>query len=229
MPTSDPGPFHSPKKRQYVERAVPSGRDADAAARIYKLKAMWWSVWVGLFAVPLGLLLGGFPVGLLGGLLAPVLVYYVTMSLTEGSARAASSIHNPQGEIAPIKEDYSFAQSLSARGDFAGAIREYEHATLACPEDPEPYIRVARIYRRDLHNPATALEWFKRARRDAVLGRGQELLITQEIIELYRNELAAPTSAIPELARLIDRFPDDPGADAARTELAELRDMLASE
>jgi tetratricopeptide (TPR) repeat protein len=223
----EPERFHSPKPRQYEERE--HNRDVDAAEKINRLKAIWWSLWVGLFAVPLGLMLGGFPVGLLGGLLAPVLVYYITMSLTAGSARAASSIHNPQGDIAPVKRDYSFAQSLAARGDYAGAIREYEQAILSFPEDPEPYLRVARLHRRELRNPEAALDWFKRARRDARIGRGQELLVTQEIIELYRDELATPTSAIPELARLIDRFPDDPGADAARAELAELRGQLASE
>jgi hypothetical protein len=229
MPAPEPGSFHTPKKRQYVEREEPRGRDVDSAERVNRLKALWWSGFIALFAIPLGLALGGLPWGLLGGLLAPALVFYGTMSLTEGSARVAGAIHNPQREMVPVKRDYSYAQSLSARGDYRGAIREYEQAVLAYPDDPEPYLRVARMYRRELGDPEMAVQWFKRARKEAALGRGQEFVATQEIIELYRNELATPTRAIPELARLIDRFPDDPGTAAAREELAQLRGQLASE
>jgi tetratricopeptide (TPR) repeat protein len=114
------------------------------------------------------------------------------------------------------------------RGDHAGAIREYENAIASNPTDPEPYIRIARIHRRELSEPDAALRWFKRARSEVVMGRGQELLVTQEIIELYRDDLATPSRAIPELARLIDRFPDDPAVPAARQELARLRSELTA-
>ena len=96
-------------------------------------------------------------------------------------------------------------------------------------EDPEPYFRLARLLRDHLNKPEESVSWFKRARADAKLTRGQELQITQEIIELYIRKLRKPRKALPELAYLCKEFPDVPAAEGARRELAEMRAMLDRE
>ena len=227
MQDPQPRTFHSPKQRQYEERD--RGRDVDEADRINRLRALVWSLVIFIVAVPIGLLVGGFPWGLLGAAVAAGLVYAGITGIAEAGVWTAGEIHNPRREIAPVRRDYSYAQSLAARGDFVGAIREYEVAVASVPTDPEPYLRIARIHRRNLGAAEDALLWFKRVRTEAEIGRGQELVVTQEIIEIYRDDLGTPARAIPELARLIDRFPDDPGVAAAREELARLRRELAAE
>ena len=227
MDAPSPAPLHKPRERQYAERDPHRSRDVDAAERINRLRAVMWSVYILIFAVPIGLFRLGFPWGLLAGLLAAASVYGVTMLITEGGVRTVGTIHNPQGDVAPERRDYSYAQSLAARGDFAGAVREYERAVVEFPHDPEPYIRIARLKRRELRQPEDAVHWFKRARTDAEISSGQELLVTRELIDLFRADLDTPARAIPELARLIDRFPDDPAIDVSKRELAELRERLS--
>ncbi len=58
---------------------------------------------------------------------------------------------------------------------------------------------------------------------------GLDLLITQELIELYLQELKTPRRAIPELAHLCSAHRGTPAAQAAEGELQELREMLAHE
>lgn len=226
MTARSPDPLHKPQPRRYEERDPKRMRDVDAADRVNRLRAIWWSVYVLLFAVPIGLLVLGFPWGLLAGILAAGSVYAGTMLVTEGGARMVGTIHNPQGHVAPEKRDYSYAQSLAARGDYVEAVREYERAVIAFPHDPEPYIRIARLKRRELRQLEDAVYWFKRARTDAEISHGQELVVTRELIEMYRSDLDAPERAIPELARLIDRFPDDPAIEVSKRELAELRRQI---
>jgi tetratricopeptide (TPR) repeat protein len=74
-----------------------------------------------------------------------------------------------------------------------------------------------------------AAAWFRRARRDATLPPGHDLLVSQELIELYRGRLGQPQRAIPELARICERFPGTPNAAAAEGELAALRAQIANE
>jgi tetratricopeptide (TPR) repeat protein len=219
-------PLHRPRHRQYQEREY--GRDVDAAERITRLRALTWSLVILIVAVPVGLVLGGFPWGVLGGLLAAAGVYVSSLTIMRGGAETFGMIHNPSGDVAPVKRDYSLAQSLAVRGDYEGALREYERAVLEFPDDPEPYVRIARIHRSELHAPEDALGWFKRARTDANVGPGLERVIAEEMIELYRT-LPNPERAIPELARWLDRFPNDPGVASIRAELRALRQTVADQ
>ena len=58
---------------------------------------------------------------------------------------------------------------------------------------------------------------------------GRDLQATQELVEIYIHKLKQPRKAIPELARLVERYPHTPPARAAAEELVRLRSLLASE
>ena len=109
------------------------------------------------------------------------------------------------------------------------AIEVYEDAVTIYPADPEPYVCIARIYRDRLGGFEDAVSWFKRARAESNMESGREMLVTQEIIEIYRRRLDQPRRAIPELARLIDKFPNNPSRDAAQQELAALKAAVAQD
>ena len=165
---------------------------------------------------------------LIGSLGAGVAVYCITRASGAGIGKPFQQIYYPSGRTNPEKRDYSYAQSLAARGAYHEAIRAYDNAVLEFDEDPEPYIRIGRLYRDGLGDFDAAVRWLKRARSDAIIDPGRELVVTQELIELYRDKLGTPSQAIPELARIVERFGEHPVAAAARNELKALRRHLWS-
>jgi hypothetical protein len=120
-------------------------------------------------------------------------------------------------------------ESLVARNEFLRAVQAYEEYVWASPATPDPYVRIARLYRDKLVQPDEAERWFKRARTDARMPRGLDLLVTQELIELYLHKLKEPRKAIPELSHLCSAHAGTPAALAAEQDLKELREMLATE
>ena len=130
------------------------------------------------------------------------------------------------GATTPHRAEYSQAQALAAQGRYREAADAYEIAAAESEGDPTPYIAIARILRDHLADYQSAAAWFRRARRDAVLTAGQELLVSQELIELYRERLGEPRRAIPELARIPRIVPNTPQAESAARELADLRIQL---
>jgi tetratricopeptide (TPR) repeat protein len=216
-----------PPQRRFPEPPDDSGKrglkDTDSAERLYRFRA-------GLYAIPGGVVLAmglGWKLGPLAGLiglpLGWAIAFFVIVGLMEGAGRAAQTVYAPSGASTPVRREYSQAQALRAAGDYPEAVKAYEVFVAEFPEEPEPYLQIARILRDDLHAYADAARWLRRARLDARLTVGQDLLVAQELIELYRGKLDEPERAMPELARIADLVPGTPQAEAARRELAELR------
>lgn len=204
-------------------------KDTDSAVRVYKLRAR-------LYGIAGGIVLGAvmaWKMGAVGGLSGFVLgwaiAYFTAVGLMEGAGAAAQIFYAPSGKSTPARREYSEAQALRAAGHYAEAVATYETFVAEFPEDPEPYLQIARIMRDDLHEYGDAARWFRLARRDAHLTLGQDLLMAQELIELYRHKLNEPRRAIPELARIPQLVPGTPQAEAARRELAELRARMRGE
>ena len=230
-PDEAPKPLSKPRvpppKRTYEKREY--GRDVDLAKRARIIKMVAFSATGGVVGS-----LGGFAVAynlevnpgiwrVIGFLLGFLFTFVLTNFLTEGAGVVAGTIYHPSGKSTPPKREYSYAESLAARGHYEEAVTAYQLCCADFPEDPEPYVKIARLYRDKLEQYEDALFWFKRARSDAQVDKGRELLITQEIIEIHTSKLDVPQKAIPELARLVDRFPEDPVADWARGEIVRLR------
>lgn len=232
MPTDDsnevqPNAAVPHPKRKYEEKQPRRLKDVDSAARARTFKMLLYSVPGGVAGAMGGAFAG---IGALPGFIVGFLfVFLVTRGTAEGAGTAAGAIYHPSGRSAPVKREYSYAESLAARGRYEEAITAYEVGVSEFPEDPEPYMRIARLKRDRLGEFEDAVFWFKRARNDSEISEGQELLVTQEMIEVYRDKLDAPTRAIPELARLIDRFPDDQAADWARDEMGKLKEQVRAE
>jgi tetratricopeptide (TPR) repeat protein len=183
----------------------------------------------------------GFGVGFIwlsmtGGVLpwyTPVLVGGGVWALTQAAVRVAGVLAHQyaggSGGTTPHRAEYSRPRALAAQGRYQEAVDAWEIAAAESDGDPEPYIALARLHRDQLGRPEAAGEWFRRARRDARLDPGRDLLVTQELIELYVKKLRQPQKAIPELARLRERFPHTPAGQAAERELRELREQIARE
>ena len=201
-----------------------SPRDIDAARRARILMAASWSLAGGVIGGFAGRFIG---VGALIGFIAGFSVtFLVSLAIVEGVGNLMGTIHNPSGKSTPVIREYSYPESLAIRGRYEDAIDVYQVCCTDYPEDPEPYVRIGRIYRDNLNQHDEALLWFKRARSEATVHRGIELLITQEIIEIYTRRMNTPERAIPELARLAEKYAGDPAGDSAKQELNRLREGL---
>jgi hypothetical protein len=189
---------------------------------------------VGTFL--LGGLMGGFTTWsrglpfLLGAVIGAPGVYYMTKGILALGARVfAGSFLAPSGSSTPHRRQYSAAEARIQAGDISGGIAAYEQLVAEDPTDPEPYFRLARLHRDHVGDLPATEQWLRRARRDARLDRGHELLLLQELIDLYLTRMPSPRRAIPELRLLIERFPNTAAAETALGELAALREMLARE
>lgn len=213
------------RRRQYLGRAIDAGKNVDQVARVQMLRILMWTIPFGGAA---GLLAGsklGHPV--IGLIVGAALATSVSVAIVESGAKMGSQIYNPSGSSTPHKRDYSMAASLAIRGQYAKAAAAYELAISEYPEDPEPYLCLARLLRDDMGRHEEAARWFKRARSDAKMSGGQALLASRELIELYTVQLGQPAKAAPELARLAEKYEGTPEGNWARDALAEVKRGMA--
>ena len=138
------------------------------------------------------------------------------------SGRAARVVYDPRGAGVPSRSGYSAAESLAVRGRFEDAINAFELAARDEPEDPQPWLRIARIERSDLKRPQRAIEAMRAARARVPEDSQSAMMIAKEIAETYMRDLNDPQRAMPELARLAAAFPDSPTGAWAKKTLAEL-------
>lgn len=169
----------------------------------------------------------GHPV--LGGLAGAAIVTGFVFMMVEGGGHVASRIYHPSGSSTPHKRDYSLAASLAIRGQYAEAAEAYEIAISEFPDDPEPYLRLARLLRDEMDRPEDAVIWFKRARADARISDGQRMLASRELVELYTVKLDQPAKAAPELARLAEKYAGRPEGEWAKNELADVKRRMAED
>lgn len=174
---------------------------------------LMWVVWTG----------GALPI--YTPLLTAAGVWAITQLVLRIGVGTVAAYADPRGTTTPHRIEYSQAQTLTAQGRFAEAVAAYEVAAAESAGDPTPYLEIARIHRDHLADHEAAAAWFRRARRDARLGAGHDLLIAQELIELYMK-MNQPRRAIPELARIPRLLPGSPQAAAAERQIAALRETL---
>lgn len=239
MPTSSvPQPPEGPRPSFRTETGGKQRRrlrDLDAAQRALVFQAVGWG---GIPGAVMGAFVGWYltlgqrppsPAAgiLLGAVLVATVATVIPLLLAGSAGRGVLLALGSSGHASPRRREYSFAQSLVARGLFEKAIAAYEEEVARDPRDPEPYLRIARILKDELVRPEEAGTCLRRARREAEMSPGQELLVSRELVELYRNELARPEKALPELARTAERFGGTPDGEWAARELAELKQELA--
>lgn len=218
-------------RRAFAERQpVRSGalRDAHAFDRAV---LVWTAIAAGLGFI-MGAFLGYF-VKATGGpgwvtVLCPFLgaafVAGLLRLVLRGGAATAGTIYNPSGETTPHRKEYSYAESLVARGLYDDAVTAFELAVAEDPTDPWPYLRVARIYRDHLGCFEDAARWFRRAFREA--GRAPSLA-RKELVELYVHRMNAPGKAASELARMAEELAGTPEGEWAAAELRHVKELLA--
>ena len=156
----------------------------------------------------------GFPLGgLVGGFLISFFFIEVVGTLFDRATL---------GTRGASPSEYSDAQSIVARGRYQEALDRYRSHGEENPQDPRPYIRGARVLRDDLRDYAGAAAWLRRAQR-RTLNAEAEITIARELVDVYVDRLDDPARALPELARIAERYQGTSAGDWAARTLARLR------
>jgi len=180
---------------------------------------MFTALWVGLYArgtipawlcavlIVLDLPLVG--LGILG-------IHAGTSRASEGLVKALYSA----GDIAPLRS-YPRQDVMIVRGQYQEAAEYFRDHLTVEPDDNEARLRLADLLEQHLDDPAGAERLYLEVRGHAP-ERGQEMRASNGLIDLYRKQ-GNRDRLLFELARLRDRYPGTPAANAAARLLNELK------
>ena len=163
--------------------------------------------------------IGGFFVGWF-------VVWLIAVGLADRAGAAISSVYMASGSSTPGPRQYSQGDALAVQGKLPAAIKEYEQNIADFPTDPEPRIRLARLYRDRLQQYEDAAHQFKQVLQLPDLPSATNGAIARELVELLTRRMNAPNRALPILARLSAQQPDSAAGKWANTELTELKSHM---
>lgn len=127
------------------------------------------------------------------------------------------------GSSTPYEEQFSHEQALVMQRDYAGALALFEQRIVASPNEPRVRIAAADLYATHGENPRRAAELYREVQRIPQLISGQDVYVSNKLVDLYLGPLKEPGRALVELRRLIERYPDSKVAAQARMGLANLK------
>ena len=133
------------------------------------------------------------------------------------------------GTSTPGPRQYSQGDALAVQGKLPAAIKEYEQNVADFPTDPEPRIRLARLYRDRLQQHEDAVHHFKQVLLLPKLPQTTHAAVARELVELLTVRMHSPNRALPILARLAAQQPDTATGKWAIAELMELKSHMSNE
>ncbi len=164
---------------------------------------------------------------ILGFFLGTATVVGVVRLVMEVAGSGATLLYNPSGKSTPHKKEFSYAQALVQQKRFEDAVSAMEEDIAKDPMNPDAYLLLGRILRKDMSRPRDAVDVLRRAKRAAQLNTSQELLVRREVVEICRDDLGLPELGAAELAQLVDAYEDRPEGAWARDELARVKHIIA--
>lgn len=205
-------------------------RDVDSAETAFRIKAAVYGVPVGALAAGIAFTFSGTLIyailafAIVGGAVAAVALY-----VADRGGEIGAGLYRPSGSSTPAVREYSYADSLVARGQPAQAVAAYQELSRQHPGDPEPRLRRARVLRDHLQQHEDAIGAFRELLRLPTLKRETELVVLREIVETHVQKQRQPERALPYLARIAEKFAGTPTAEWARTEAREIKANMQRE
>jgi len=152
----------------------------------------------------------GFMMGLLGGVLEPIVDGMSRMLMDLGLRRAGGG--------------YSDIETLAARGHYEAAAEAYRERGQAPAQRTEATLRRAALLAGALRQPEIAVVELENLRDGhPPPSADDDLRIGLALVELHEERLADPGRAMAELRRLIDRYPSSRHLRRLRAELTALK------
>ena len=160
---------------------------------------------------------------LAGGLAMAAFAVWFPGWVATASSRSFMAFLAPNHGLAPTEVTYSHIQAIAARGDIAGALKEYEAIIAAEPASVEARIQAAELYATSRTDVVRAAALYNEVRRIEGVTAARDLYASQRLIDLYDGPLRQPSKSLTELRRIIDRHHGSREAEFARTTLAKRR------
>ncbi len=230
-PTLPEGEEDSPRyARSFFDRHGPDGmlwmKAAGFALPVFFLNLLLW----GLITDQIWHIggLAGAAVVLLCSFASAALSAYLGLRSAAGAAAVAKAVTFPTGAHTPYERQFSFQESIVARGDIAGALESYEALIAEQPGAVLPRVRAAELYAQRDRNPARAAELFREVRRSPLATPRDSLYVSSRLVDLYDGPLDDPGRALVELRRIIELHPSSREAAHARAALPRLKARLAT-
>jgi hypothetical protein len=167
-----------------------------------------------------------FLTGLVGGALGAGLMYFMMSRVPAAVGAGAGAVTLPAGTSTPYSAQYSYEESLAARGDVPGALAAFERIIAEEPSAVRPRMRAAELYARKGADPARAAALFREIRAIAGVSRSDALYACSRLVDLYDGALDEPGRALVELRRIIELYPGTPVATHARDALPRMKARL---
>ena len=99
------------------------------------------------------------------------------------------------------------ARSLLAQGDFAGAIEAFKKAAAAEPLNRLPWVEIAKIYKDNLQDPASAIQTIRYALESQEWEINDAAYFLFRLAELYDEIEGNRESAMAIMQQVVDQFP----------------------
>jgi tetratricopeptide (TPR) repeat protein len=172
-----------------------------------------------------------FPVltSLVGALAGAYFVYWLQTRSAAAAGVVATAVTFPTGAHTPYEEQYSYQESLVAKGNMVAALEAYEKVIAEQPGRVAPRLRAAEHYARDARDPHRAAELFREVRDFPDVSTRDAVYASSRLADLYDGPLGEPGRALVELRRIIERYPGTAVASHARDALPRLKARLAAE
>jgi hypothetical protein len=151
------------------------------------------------------------------------------MQTRSAAAAVATAVTFPNGSHTPYEEQYSFLESLVARGDMVAALEAYEKVIAEQPGRVAPRLHAAEHYARGARDARRAVELFREVRDLPDVPTRDAVYASSRLADLYDGPLGEPGRALVELRRIIERYPGTAVASHAREALPRLKARLAAE
>ena len=113
------------------------------------------------------------------------------------------------------------ARSLTAQGDYHGAIEAYKLAAAADPLNRLPWVEIAKIQKTNLEDPAAAIATIRHALESQEWELNDAAYFLFRLAELYDEVEGNRASAVAIMNQVIEQFPETRHSANARNKIHE--------
>jgi tetratricopeptide (TPR) repeat protein len=146
-----------------------------------------------------GILLTFLSAGLFG-------IFFVVYALPFFAHRATHAIYDSAEMV--DKDGLRAARSLLAQGDYDGAIEAFKQAAAADPLNRLPWVEIAKIYKDNLADPASAVATIRHALESQEWEINDAAYFLFRLAELYDEVNGDRASAVAIMNQVVEQFPE---------------------
>jgi hypothetical protein len=200
------------------------GPEAGEMIRAFGYGVMVFGLVAGVLISKTGFHWWTFPIAIVAGTATGGMGWF--MGHAAGSAWKRFAV---DGTSTPYHEQYSYQQALVMQGKVDEALESFEAVIAEKPAEVDPRVKAAELYAREKQNHKRAAELFRQVQRIETVTPGEDIYVTNRLVDLFVGPLNHPGRALVELRRLVDRYPGSDAAAYARDALVALKAKMPAE